>query len=278
MNLLISSIKRQPLMAFFVLAYALSWWPVPLDGTQFAFGPLLAAMVVSAVVGGAAGLMAWLRRCTQSRASLGWYMAALLLPFAINAVAAMLAVLLGAPVPNATQLARWPELFVVFALYLLAFGPLGEEPGWRGFAMPRLEDGRTALGATLVLGLFVALWHLPLVLIGHQPAVMLIAIVAAQIMYTWLANHARGSVLIVMVAHAAQGACGDYFGPMFAGAGATLQVWLLVGVQVTVALFLVTLAGPALARRQPIANQGGSTWSVAARIDRFISAARSRTP
>jgi hypothetical protein len=72
---------------------------------------------------------------------------------------------------------------------------------------------------------------------------------AAQIMYTWLANHANGSVLIVMVAHAMQGACGEYFGPMFSGAGAMLQVWLLVGLQVTVALILAALTGPELARQ-----------------------------
>ena len=255
MSIVTSMIKRHPLTVFFVLAYALSWWSVPLDGTQFAFGPLLAAIAVSALIGGKAELMAWLRRCTQWRAGLGWYALALMLPFGINASAAALAVLLGAPVPTAEQLARWPEMFVVFALYLVAFGPLGEEPGWRGFAMPRLEAGRTPLGASLLLGLFVAAWHLPLVLMGHQPAVILIATFAAQIMYTWLANHARGSVLIVMVAHAAQGACGDYFGPMFSGAGAMLQIWMLVAMQVAVALFLVrALPGrdsPASGSREP---------------------------
>jgi uncharacterized protein len=253
MNTVILWIKGRPLASFFVLAYALSWWSVPVDGTQFAFGPLLAAIVVSAVVGGRAELMAWLRRCTQWRAGLGWYALALLLPFGINASAATLAVLFGAPVPSAAQLARWPEMFLVFTLYLVAFGPLGEEPGWRGFAMPRLETGRTSLGASLLLGLFVALWHLPLVLMGHQPAVILIATFAAQIMYTWLANHANGSVLIVMVAHVAQGACGDYFGPMFSGAGATLETWLLVAIQVGVALILAAYAGPSLIR-QPAAR------------------------
>jgi membrane protease YdiL (CAAX protease family) len=246
-------IKEHPLAAFFALAYALSWWSVPVDGTQFAFGPLLAAIVVSTLLGGKAGLMAWLRRCTQWRAGLGWYAAALLLPFGINAAAAGLAVLFGARTPTAAQLARWPEMFVVFALYLLAFGPLGEEPGWRGFAMLRLEAGRTALGASLILGMFVAAWHLPLVLMGHQSAVILIATFAAQIMYTWLANHTRGSVLIVMVAHAAQGACGNYFGPMFFGTGAEMQIWMLVTMQVAVALILIALAGPSLAR-QPAAR------------------------
>jgi membrane protease YdiL (CAAX protease family) len=183
------------------------------------------------------------------RAGLGWYVVALLLPFGINATAAALAVLLGAPPPSTEQLGRWPELFVVFAVYLVAFGPLGEEPGWRGFAMPRLAARRTALGASLVLGLAVAFWHLPLVLAGHQPVIILMATFAAQLMYTWLANQANGSVLIVMIAHAVQGACGEYFGMMFSGMGATLQVWLLVALQVVVALILAALTGPELARQ-----------------------------
>jgi membrane protease YdiL (CAAX protease family) len=249
MNVVILWIKGHSLASFFALAYALSWWSVPLDGTQFAFGPLLAAIAVSALIGGKAELIAWLRRCTQWRAGFCWYAIALLLPFGINATAAGITLLLGAPVPTAAQLARWPEMFLVFALYLIAFGPLGEEPGWRGFAMPRLEFGRAALSASLFLGLFVAAWHLPLVLMGHQPAVILIATFAAQIMYTWLAKHTNGSVLIVMVAHAAQGACGDYFGPMFSGAGATLETWLLVVVQVGVALILAALAGPSLTHK-----------------------------
>jgi membrane protease YdiL (CAAX protease family) len=250
MNAVILWIKHHPLASFFALAYALSWWSVPFDGTQFAFGPLLAAIAVTALIGGKAELMTWLRRCTQWRAGLGWYALALLLPFGINAIAAALAVVLGAPVPTAAQLARWPEMFVVFALYLVAFGPLGEEPGWRGFAIPRLELSRSALSASLALGLFVAAWHLPLVLLGHQPAIILVATFAAQIMYTWLANHATGSVLIVMLAHATQGACGNYFGPMFSGPGATLQIWMLVAMQLAVALLLVALARPRLTHQR----------------------------
>jgi membrane protease YdiL (CAAX protease family) len=80
---------------------------------------------------------------------------------------AALAVLLGTPLPSTEQFGRWPELFFVFALYLVAFGPLGEEPGWRGFAMPRLAAQRSTLGASLVLGLAVVIWHLPLVLAGR---------------------------------------------------------------------------------------------------------------
>jgi membrane protease YdiL (CAAX protease family) len=58
----------------------------------------------------------------------------------------------------------WPTLALVFAVRFVnpLDGPLGEEPGWRGYALPQLQTGRAPLGAALILGLFVALWHLPL--------------------------------------------------------------------------------------------------------------------
>jgi hypothetical protein len=89
--------QTPPAGNFFILAYTCSWWSVPLDGTQFAFGPLIAAIVISGLIGGKAELRAWIRRCLQWRAGLGWYAVALLLPFGINATAAVLTVLLGAP-------------------------------------------------------------------------------------------------------------------------------------------------------------------------------------
>lgn len=239
-----AAMRRHPLVAFFVLAYALSWWPALITEGLNPFGPLMAAVVVSAVVGGRPELRNWWRRVRGTGGGLGWYALAIVLPFGINAAAAALAVMLGAPFPAAEKLARWPELLVVFPLYLVAFGPLGEEPGWRGFAMPRLMEGRSPLAASLALGVLVAVWHLPLVAGGVQPAVILLAIAASQVMYTWLASLARGSVLIVMLAHAAQGGLGgEYFGPMFSGPGAVLETRLLVAVQCAVSLAIALMSG-----------------------------------
>jgi len=250
-------IKRHPLATFFILAYGLSWaaWVlIPLSPVFDAilnpsFGPLIAALLTSALTGGRAEVRAWWRCLVRWRGGLGWYALALLLPLAINGAAAALAVLLGASQPSAAMIARWPELFIALPLYLVGGGPLGEEPGWRGFARPRLQEGRSALAASLILGILVAGWHLPLVFAGRQPAAILLATCAAQIIYTWLANQANGSVLIVMLAHAAQGASGSYFGPMFSGMDAALQTWLLVALYIGVALLVVALLGQNLARK-----------------------------
>lgn len=147
-------------------------------------------------------------------------------------------------------------MFISFPFYLILIA-LGEETGWRGFAMPRLQEKHSALTASLILGLFVAFWHLPLVIFSEQPffatlPLMLITF-AAQIILTWLANHVEGKVFIVMLAHAAQGGLGgEYFGPMFSGAEAVLEFWLLIAIFWLVALGIVLLMGPRLTRRQSI--------------------------
>ena len=234
--------NRHPLLVFFGLAYALSWWPALFTGGGlFPFGPLLAAVTVAFLTGGKAGIRIWWTGVTRWRGGAGWYALAIGLPLALNVLAAGLAVLLGAPRPGADQIAQWPHLFLVFPLYFVAMGPLGEEPGWRGFAMPTLQQRFNSPSiASLVLGVGVAVWHLPLVWGGQQPAIILLAIVAAQVIYTWLANQVDGRVLIVMIAHAAQGGlAGEYVGPMFSGAAATLETRLLVAIHCGVAAALI---------------------------------------
>jgi membrane protease YdiL (CAAX protease family) len=90
-------------------------------------------------------------------------------------------------------------------------GPLGEEPGWRGYALPRLQVDRSALLSSIILGLLWALWHAPLVLLPEWrndlpmgPFLILypLYIVALTVIFTWTYNGAAGSVLITIVLHA----------------------------------------------------------------------------
>jgi membrane protease YdiL (CAAX protease family) len=105
-----------------------------------------------------------LRRMVRWRVPLRWYAVALLLPVGLTAAAASLNVLLGAQTPSAIELGGWTDLFSTFALILLVLGIGGawEEPGWRGYALTRLQTGRSALFASLILGVLIAGWHLPL--------------------------------------------------------------------------------------------------------------------
>src|ERR671913_2367033 len=166
-----SLVKRHPLIAFFVLTLALSWWPwilyaFGLSPTPIAsFGPFLAALVVLAITQGKSGIGGLLRRMVRWRVGLRWYAVALLLPVGIALAATALNVLLGARAPSAADLGGWTGLFSTFAVVLLipGIGGAWEGPGWRGGVPPRLQAGRSALVARLILGAGWAPWHLPFV-------------------------------------------------------------------------------------------------------------------
>jgi uncharacterized protein len=246
-------IKRHPLVAFFVLAYAFSWWawilyafgafPNPIAG----FGPFLAALLVLALTEGRSGVVGLLRRMVRWRVGVGWYVVALLLPAAITGVATLLNLGLGAEAPSAQALGRWTGIFGTFAIVLLVPGAGGawEEPGWRGYAVPRLQSRWSALVSALVLGVLIAGWHLPLMVTGQVHYADVVSIMGAAVVINWLFNHVRGSVLLIMLLHATNNAVsGSFFSPMFTGADSARQAWLLAATWCVVASGVVLLGGP----------------------------------
>jgi len=245
-------VARHSLVAFFVLAYGLSWlgaipylssaFPVPI----FPFGPLLAAFIVAPLVGGWPATTALLRRMVQWRAGLRWYALALLLPPAVTIAAVVANVWLGAPAPSAAVLlGQAPAVVPIFAVQLLSpfSGALGEEPGWRGVALPRLLAGRSPLAASLILGPLVAGWHAPLFVTGLYGDVPMrvLFMVTTTVLYTLLFQGTGGSVLLAMLFHAAWNAAPEILFPAFAGADLerVLQLYLLGGSAVAVGTALV---------------------------------------
>jgi membrane protease YdiL (CAAX protease family) len=221
-------IKRHPLVTFFIIAYALTWWPVPL-GSFLALGPMAAAFIVTAVSYGRPGLREWGSRIIRWRVGWQWYAVAAILPLAVIATVVSLNLAFGAPAASLDNLEPWHSFLLVFALRMVVpiFAPLGEEPGWRGFALPHLQTDRSPLQATLVLGLLVAIWHVPLMFIPAEKfhATMLISTVAVTFFYTWLFCHTRGSVLLTILAHAVEGTVrlGSF---EFSGDDETRAFWL----------------------------------------------------
>jgi CAAX protease family protein len=246
-------VKRHPLTTFFILAYALSWWAwIPyaagaVPNPIASFGPFLAAVVVLAVTEGKAGLLGLFRRMVRWRVAPGWYAVALLLPAVLAASATALNVLLGAQPPSTAQLGAWTGIFSTFAIVLLipGFGGAWEEPGWRGYALPRLQSRRSALIASLILAALIAGWHLPLMVAGQVHYSDIVLILAAVIVFNWVFNNTGGSVLIIMLMHAANNAVsGSFFSPMFSGADSIRQSWLLALVWAVVAVLVIAVAGP----------------------------------
>jgi membrane protease YdiL (CAAX protease family) len=252
---LVSFIRRYPLITFFVLAYALSWWPWILYSFDLlpnpivGFGPFLAALVVLALTEGKSGVGRLVRRMVRWRVGLRWYAVALLLPILVTLTAAALNVfLLGAqPTSSVAELGGWSTFLQTFFLWLLIPGLSGtwEEPGFRGYALPRLQVGRSALLASLILGVLWAFWHLPFVATGEDIWVdaFLFPIIWSPV-YAWLFNNASGSVLIVMLFHNMNNTFSSGFvGQMFSGADSVNQAWLRLALWGVVAIVVVVVYG-----------------------------------
>jgi uncharacterized protein len=271
---MMSWVKRHPLITFFVLTYALSWVAYPMWASGlypiapvFSFAPFLVALVVLAITQGKSGVGGLLRRMVRWRVGLKWYVAALFIPAGITVAAAVLNVVLGAQAPSSAELGSWTGLLVTFLAVLLipGLGGAWEEPGWRGFALPRLQSGRSALFASLILGVLIAGWHLPLMFVGQVHYADLLTIMGAVIIFNWVFNNANGSVLIIMLMHATNNTIsGQLFGTMFSGADSVRQSWLVAVLWCAVAIVVVVVAGPAhLSRKHKKQEEGAAESAVA---------------
>lgn len=253
-------VKQNRLGTFFVLAYLLSWWAwIPYGLGSFpnpvaSFGPFLAAVAVLAICEGRAGVIGLLRRMVHWRVGVSWYAVALLLPTGLALAATALNVMGGASRPSPTDLAGWPSVFSTFVFVLLVPGVGGawEEPGWRGYAVPRLQVGRSAFMASLILAVLIAGWHLPLMVVGQVHYSDIVLIIAAVIVFNWVFNNADGSVLLIMLMHATNNAVsGSFLSPMFSGTDSVRQSWLLAAVWTAAAVLVVGIFGPEhLSRRR----------------------------
>jgi uncharacterized protein len=240
--------RRHRLAAFFALTFLLSWWSWPFYALGlaptafFPCGPLVAALVVIGVAEGRAGYRELGARMIRWRVGWTWWLMAVGTPLAVLAVAVAANVALwDAPAPVLAGMA-WTQLALGAALRFVnpLDGPLGEEPGWRGYALPQLQARRSPLVSAVVLGTVVALWHLPLVAEGRLPAVGIPITFAITIVYVWLFNRTGGSVLMAMVFHITQGTV-SYSALGFAGADAARMDGLVGGLWFALALGVIVL-------------------------------------
>ncbi len=206
-----TAVDRHPLISFFVLAFALTWITVPV-GTFMAAGPLIASLVVLGMTEGKPGIRALWQRVSHWRIGWQWYAVALAVPLAVGLVAGQVNVALGASDIAFANL-EVSAVLMMFALRMVlpVFAPVGEEPAWRGFALPRMQRARTPFAATVLLGVIVTAWHAPLLVmtdVTFEP-VMLLGTLFVTFWYTWLFNRTGGSVFITIVAHAADGIIGE---------------------------------------------------------------------
>ena len=206
LNPITSSIKRHPLIAYFILAYALAWMLIPLMSISLAFGflalfgPAFSAILITRLTEGPVGLRELWRRALLWKAGLLSYAFAILFPPVLILIQMGIAYLLGTPVTFFTNGMVGLATAILF---------IGEELGWRGYALPKLLAQRTPITASLILGVLWALWHLPNFIfpVAGVPAlgpfpVVAVWIMAQTFLVTWLYINSKGSILIATLFHA----------------------------------------------------------------------------
>jgi uncharacterized protein len=230
-----SLLARHPLISFFVMAYAFSWivwspWVLSEDGVgllpfelsgattgllsaaAILLGPTLSGFIMTGITEGREGIRRLLHRIVLWRVGLRWYLFALI---GVPVVMALGTVIL--PEGLSSLLGLGPGYVLTYlstyVLVVILGGPLFEEPGWRGFALPRLQPLHGPLVGTLILGLLWALWHLPEFLVpawaeasGGSSFLAIVKFVliaiAFAIVTTWVFNNTKGSVFLAILVHA----------------------------------------------------------------------------
>ena len=288
-----TAVRAFPLM-FFATAFAFTWffWALAALGARDVipalpgltvigtFGPLVAAVVVTAHEGGRAGLRPLLGRIVHWRVAPNWYGVVLLGPILLYLVGLALEVILlgGQPPSIGALIGALPKLVIV-AVYMVIFVALGEEVGWRGYALPALQARYGALVASVILGVLWALWHLPVFFnpdthYSNLPFVVQLAFqIPVAILFTWVFNSTEGSVLMAILLHAVLNASGRLWStlpeysvepPSTAEAAAqTVHINIVMTIVLWIAAVVVVLVyGPRNLSRRPrqmLASAGGKS-------------------
>lgn len=213
---------RQSLPIFFFLAFVLSWlievplalkaqgvWQTPLPFWLHylaAYGPMLAALIITGSSEGRRGLGNLLGRVVRWRISPLWWLVAFSPLLFYGLMVSVLWLVRGQPVDFSLlgRLDFLPHLgLTALPFWVLTFG-IGEETGWRGYALPRLQQRHGPLRATIILWFYWALWHLPLFFYAYDVTTLPmfpLGLLAGAVVFTWLYNSTGGSILIVAVWH-----------------------------------------------------------------------------
>lgn len=243
--------------AFFALAFAWSWavwvpliWLTPPDGIRTlllvvgSFGPSAAASIILVICYGAGEPAKRIAELFRWAGPPRLWVVTLVAPAAVILVAVGLSTILDAPVGGWQDPGRLYLVVPVFLYVLILGGPIGEELGWRGYALPLLQGERGPLRATAVLGAAWAAWHAPLFAIAGTvqrsipPMAFVIQILTTAVIYTWLWNRARSLPLVVGF-HAAFNTSVGLLPVLPETAGTSAPLWIALGLAVLIAAGIV---------------------------------------
>lgn len=269
--------KRHPLLLFFVLAFALTWplliaealgsrgilsFRLPFPFLLFmAYGPTIAALLVTGFNEGRHGIAALLKQFLRWPVGIQWFLIAIFGMAGLFFLGYQISIWLGYAQPPVPELPMSPFLAVP-VLFIISLLTNGEEVGWRGFALPRLQARYSAFNASLILGMIWALFHLPLfwtvgsTQAGQPMAGFFVSVLAISIVVTWLYNNTGGSLLVVTLFHASANTWSRIIPGIDTAQAAVGPVyWLTAGLMVLSALVITLVFGPENLSRKLIRQQ-----------------------
>jgi membrane protease YdiL (CAAX protease family) len=267
----INFIIRKPLLAYFVLSYTFFWgflfliivilgmlrlqpdalpaWAMPIIVILGSWMPNLAAVTVTGVLAGREGIRQLLGKFFAYRIPVRRYFIALF-PFPLACVAAGLYRLARGAAPGnmGLSLGFWAGLIILNLLQ----GATGEEAGWRGFALPRLQETHGPVKASLILGLIWSFWHLPLwFLSGYSGLDLLIYVLAFSVsiisltfLMTWISGKTPNSLIPIVITHFSFNASLNLVDARGLGFGPTLPLLaIMAGIYLVTAILVWSASG-----------------------------------
>ena len=226
-----TAIKQRPFLFFLIFTFVISFVtgfptvfvPGKFEGLSYLsnFGPAIGALLVIGIAEGSDGIKRLIRSLFQWRVNFVWYLVVLLGP-ALTMVAAVLLYKAFGENGSAQNLDNWlsilpQHLLVILSLFLfMMVGIWGEEIGWRGFALPKLQEKYHPLWASLILGAIWAIWHLPAFFVENSQQAQLgmtyffLATLGYSILYSWIYNGSKESLFMIWLLHSANNATVSY--------------------------------------------------------------------
>jgi membrane protease YdiL (CAAX protease family) len=279
MNQTTAFLKRYSLVIGIVLMFLLTW-PIDLANSgivpiQFPFivylflgwGFIFASVIMTGLTLGKDGVVALLKRYVQWRVGWQWYLAAFLLAPSLIVLAVYInAALVGVPPDFSTVMAHkifgasaYLPLFIL-PFFLVDLISNGEEMGWRGYVLPRLQAKYSALTSTLILGVIWGFWHLPKYL-SHWNTVsfawFMVHTMAYAVILTWLYNNTKGSLLLVAISHASSNTAGVFMPMANTVSSENMGAYVIfVLLEVITAVMIIIVTGPErFSRTEPMQAQ-----------------------
>jgi membrane protease YdiL (CAAX protease family) len=294
MNKTIAFLKQHSLLIGILLMFALTW-PIDLANSGIlpihvpfvaalfvGYGFVFAALIMTRLTLGKDGVVALLKRYVQWRVGWQWYMAAFLLAPSLIVLAVYIhAALTGVAPDFSTVMAHkifgesaYLPLFIL-PFFLVDLISNGEEIGWRGYVLPRLQAKYSALTSTLILGVIWGFWHLPKYL-SHWNTVsfawFMVHMMAYAVILAWLYNNTKGSFLLVAISHASANTAGLFVPMANTASSENMGAYIIfVLLEVITAVMIILVTGPErFSRTEPVQVQMSSS-ALSSQVSQSVS-------